>query len=129
MRLRNREKALAALLSSDTQAEAAAKIGISDRTMRGYLADPEFNAEYQRRKRRLVSDATRQIQTSYQVAINALREIVESKLSSEAGRISAARALLEYGMKFTEVNEVMTQLENIENAIKSDENGRQGWKG
>lgn len=127
--MRNREKALAALLSSDTQAEAAAKIGISDRTMRGYLADPEFNAEYQRRKRRLVSDATRQIQTSYQVAINALREIVESKLSSEAGRISAARALLEYGMKFTEVNEVMTQLENIENAIKSDENGRQGWKG
>lgn len=127
--MRNREKALAALLSSDTQAEAAAKIGISDRTMRGYLADPEFNAEYQRRKRRLVSDATRQIQASYQVAINALREIVESKLSSEAGRISAARALLEYGMKFTEVNEVMTQLENIENAIKSDENGRQGWKG
>ena len=127
--MRNREKALAALLSSDTQAEAAAKIGISDRTMRGYLADPEFNAEYQRRNRRLVSDATRQIQASYQVAINALREIVESKLSSEAGRISAARALLEYGMKFTEVNEVMTQLENIENAIKSDENGRQGWKG
>lgn len=125
----NREKALAALLSSDTQAEAAAKIGVTDRTMRGYLADPEFRAEYQRRKRRLVSDATRQMQASYQAAINALREIVESKLSSEAGRISAARALLEYGMKFTEVNEIMTQMDNIENAIKNDKYSRQGWEG
>jgi hypothetical protein len=69
------------------------------------------------------------MQSCYQAAINALREIVESKLSSEAGRISAARALLEYGMKFTEVNEIMTQMDNIENAIKNDKCGRQGWKG
>ena len=38
--MKKHDKAMAALLSSDTQAEAAAKCGISDRTLRAYLADP-----------------------------------------------------------------------------------------
>ena len=33
---------LAALLSEPTQAAAAKKVGISARTMRRYIADPEF---------------------------------------------------------------------------------------
>lgn len=115
--MKNREKAMAALLSSDTQAAAAAKCGISDRALRGYLADPSFNAEYQRRKRQLVSDATRQIQASYQSAIRALRGIVESDTSSEGAKISASRALLEFGLKFTETNDIMTRLEELERAV------------
>lgn len=116
--MKNHEKAMAALLSSDTQTEAAEKAGISERTLRGYLAEPEFSAEYYRRKRQLVSDATRQIQTSYQAAINALRGIVENEKSSESGRISAARALLEYGLKFTESHELMVRVEELENQVK-----------
>jgi hypothetical protein len=112
--MKNREKALAALLSSDTQAEAAVKCGLSDRSIRGYLADPAFNAEYQRRKNALVSDATRQIQASYQSAIRALRAIVDSDKSTAGEKTSAARALLEYGLKFTELNEILPRLEKLE---------------
>ncbi len=115
--MKNHERALAALLSSDTQTEAAEKAGISDRTLRGYLADPAFNAEYQRRKRQLVSDATRQLQASYASAIRALRDIVEDTTSTEAARISAARALLEYGTKFTETNDLLTRLEDVEKSL------------
>ena len=120
---------MAALLSSDTQAEAAAKCGLSDRALRGYLADPSFHSEFQRRKRQLVSEATRQIQASYQSAIRALRGIVESDTSSEGARISAARALLEYGLRFTDTNDIMTQLEDMERLMEKDLNGRNGWKG
>ena len=127
--MKNREKAMAALLSSDTQAEAAGKCGISARALRGYLAAPAFNAEYQRRKRQLVSDATRQIQASYQSAIRALRGIVESDTSSAGEKISAARALLEYGLRFTDTNDIMTQLEHMERLMEKDLNGRNGWKG
>lgn len=116
--MKNKEKAMAALLSSDTQAEAAAKCGISDRALRGYLADPSFNAEYQRRKRQLVSDATRQIQASYRSAIRALRDIVDNGGTTPSERISASRALLEYGLKFTEINDIMTRLEDVERAIE-----------
>ena len=118
--MKRHEKAMAALLASDTQAEAASKCGISVRTMRGYLADPAFNAEYLRRKRQLVSDATRQIQASYQSAIRALKTIIESESSTESGRISACRTLLEYGLKFTETNDILTRLEELENITRKD---------
>ena len=113
----NKERALAALLSSDTQTEAAAKCGLSDRTLRLYLADPTFNAEFKRRKRQIISDATRQLQASYQAAIRALCNIVENKKSTPGEKVSASRALLEYGLKFTEINDVLTRIEDIERAI------------
>lgn len=116
--MKNKEKALAALLTCDTQREAAAMCGLTDRTLRLYLADPAFYAEYRRRKRQLVSEATKQLQASYQSAIKALRDIVESEESSEGARISAARALLEYGTRFTETNDVLTGMEELEEAAK-----------
>jgi hypothetical protein len=119
--MKDMEKAMAALLTSDTQTEAAAKCGISDRTLRGYLADPAFYAEYQRRKRQVVSDATRQLQASYQSAIQALRDIVECEGCAEAARISAARTLLEYGMRFAEHNDILTRLEDLERAQEATE--------
>ena len=121
--MKHREKAMAALLSSDTQTEAAKKIGVTPRTLRGYLADPEFSDEYKQRKRQLISDATRQLQRSYRDAIEALHTIVTNEKSSEAGRISAARALLEYGNRFTEVNEVMTTLEELEHIAENRQKG------
>lgn len=116
--MKNKEKAMAALLSSDTRTEAAAKAGIADRTLRGYLADESFSAEYKQRKRQLVNDATKQIQESYQSAISALRDIVGRKESSESARISAARALLEYGLKFAEVSDIMERLESLERMVE-----------
>ena len=126
--MKNKERAMAALLSSDTQAEAAKKCGLSDRALRCYLADPSFRDEYRQRKRQLVSDATRQIQASYQSAIRALRNIVESDTSSAGEKISAARALLEYGLKFTETNEILTRIEDMERLMENNI-GRNGWKG
>ena len=116
----HKEKAMAALLTSDTQAEAAAKTGITVRTLRGYFSDPAFSAEYKRRKRQLVSDATRQIQASYHSAIKALRDIVESDSSSANEKISAARALLEYGLRFTDTNEILTGIEDLEQMIHKE---------
>ena len=50
--MKDTEKIITALLTSDTQKEASAKAGISDRMLRSYLANPVFNAEYQRRKQK-----------------------------------------------------------------------------
>lgn len=126
--MKNREKAMAALLSSDTQAEAAAKCGLSARSLRGYLAEPAFNAEYQRRKRQLVSEATKSIQASYQSAIRALRGIVESESSTGSEKISAARSLLEFGLRFCDQHDILTRLEDMEQMILENDS-RNGWKG
>ena len=112
--MKDTEKIITALLTSDTQSEASAKAGISDRTLRSYLADPSFNAEYQRRKQKIFTDATRQIQSCLKAAITTLKEIITNKNSSEKSKISASRALLEYGLKFTEITDIMVRLEALE---------------
>ena len=72
---RNQERALAALIGSPTQEAAAAKAGITSRTLRRYLQDPEFSAEYERLTGQLVTGAALQAQKSLAPALNALLEI------------------------------------------------------
>jgi hypothetical protein len=51
------EKALSALLSSATYADAAAKVGVSERTVQRWMADPVFSAAYAELRRGLVNQA------------------------------------------------------------------------
>lgn len=118
--MKDTEKIITALLTSDTQKEASAKAGISDRMLRSYLANPVFNAEYQRRKQKVFADASKQIQSSLKTAINALKGILTSKTSSDGAKISASRALLEYGLRFTELTDIMTRLEALEQTFEGE---------
>lgn len=108
------EKYLAALLTSSTQKEAAEKAGISPRWMREIMRDPEFAAEYTRRKAEVVDDATRHIQGIYQKAIKTLEGVIDSKKASNRDKINASRAILEYGQQLTDTNEVLTRLDDLE---------------
>lgn len=117
----DKEKALSALLTSETKAEAAEKAGISDRTLRTYLSDPAFNAEYQRRKRKLLSDATQQIQKSMKLAVSSLREIIQRKSSKDSDRITASRLILEFGLRYTEITDLLSRLEDLENKINQND--------
>ena len=118
--MKDTEKIITALLTSDTQKEASAKAGISDRTLRSYLANPAFNAEYQRRKQRVLSDVTRQIQANLKTAISALQNIITNETSSDGAKISASRILLEYGLRFTEITDIATRLEALEQTFEGE---------
>lgn len=108
------ERYLTALLTSNTQKEAAEKAGITPRRMREVMRDPEFAAEYKRRKNEIVDDATRRIQGLYQKAMTALESVIDDVSSSKRDKVNASRAILEYGQQFTETNEVMTRLDELE---------------
>ena len=47
-------------------------------------------------------------------ALSALREIVEDEKESAGSRIAAARSLLEYGLRLTEFNDILRDLEGVE---------------
>lgn len=103
-----------ALLTQPTKADAAQAAGISPRTLRDYLADPEFQKEYKKAFGQLVTDATRQAQQSLSPAISALRDIVEDENENSSARIAAARSLLEYGLRLTEFSDILAELEAVE---------------
>lgn len=114
-----KQKALLALLTQPTKEKAAAA-GITSKTLRGYLAEPDFQAEYKKAFSGLVEDATRQAQQAIAPALSTLREIVEDGTENAQARISAARSLLEYALRLTESADILTRLDDLESKVKGD---------
>ncbi len=107
-------KALAALLTQPTKERAAQAAGIGLTTLKRYLEDPEFQAEYQKAVSELVEDAAAQAKQSLNPALSCLREIVEDGYETATARIQASRALLEYGLRLVEIADIMKQLQELE---------------
>ncbi len=115
-----KEKALAALLSSTTREEAAAKAGCSKRTLINYLKDPEFQQRYEKAHSDLVTAATQQIQRSLAPAISTLQSIAEDESAGLNARVSAAKGLLEYGIRLAELNDVYHRIEELESCVTKE---------
>lgn len=105
-------KALAALLTQPTKEKAAAAAGIGLTTLKRYLDNPEFQREYQRAVFGLVEDAAAQAKQSLNPALSTLREIVENSDANDQARIQAARSLLEYGLRLTEIVDILRTIED-----------------
>lgn len=110
-------KVLAALLTAPSKAAAAQAAGISPRTLRDYLADPEFQAAYKEAFGDMVDDAAAQARQSFAPALSTLREIVEDKGEDANARISAARAILSHGMKLIETTDILDRLTELEAVV------------
>lgn len=113
----SKEKALAALLTSTTRKEAAEKAGISYRTIRTYLQDAEFAAEYQQRKGEIVDDAARRLTNAMQKAIEVLENATGGKRVSAAA-LKASKLVLEYSARFITISDIMARLDAMEEQEK-----------
>ena len=108
------KKAIAALLTEPTREAAAQKAGIASSTLRSYFSDPEFAEAYTEAFNGLMDDAARFARRSLSPALDCLREIVEDERQLPTAKIQAARALLEYGLRLVELNDVIRELDRIE---------------
>lgn len=117
----NKEKALRALLTAPTRAQAARDAGISETTMAKYFAEPDFKAAYDAQFRGLMEAATRRAQQCINPALDALRDIVADTEQSPQARISAARSILEYSLKLSERLDISDRLEALEAQIEGVE--------
>lgn len=106
-----KQAALQALLTCHNKKDAAKAAGITTRTLSKYLADAEFQQEYKRACRELVSDAAQQSQKCLSPALSVLLTIANDKNETAGNRIAACRALLEYGLKLTEISDILAELE------------------
>ena len=111
-----KERALASLLTHSNMKDAALAAGIDPRTLRRYMNDTEFLAEYRKAFTRMFEEATRAAQRALLPAIATLREVCEDHSISAMARIAAARCILDMGLKLTEMNDIELRLEALENA-------------
>jgi transposase-like protein len=114
---RNKEKAIAALLSHATIQEAATAVGVNESTLRRWLKEPDFLAEYREARRQVYQHATATLQRATPEAVATLLACL--KADSENVRLRAAALILEHAHKGIELEDLEVRLtalaEEIEN--------------
>ena len=115
---KNDEKLLLALLTTSTISGAAEKAGVTEKTIRNRLSDNDFRAEYKRRQSMTLDAACKALQEAMTDAVDVLTDIMKETRASAANRISAARSVLEYGYKLTELTDLAARVAALEVAAK-----------
>jgi hypothetical protein len=95
---RRRDALIASLLTEPTYAAAAARAGISEGTLYGWLRRPDFRASYRSARRELVESAIGRLQSASGEAVDALLTVIRTA-RKDGDRIRAAVALLDHATR------------------------------
>jgi DNA-binding MurR/RpiR family transcriptional regulator len=107
-------RVLIALLEQPTVAEAAESAGVHRATVYRWLQAEDFRTAYRDARREAVSRATARLQQKSSEAVEALREVVADKSQQGASRVGAARVILDYAAKMTELEDYGARIERLE---------------
>ena len=109
----NKEKSLAALLESATITEAAKKCGLSEKTLRRYLDDAEFQKEFRAARRVIFEQNIVRLQSLHAGAVAALERNLNCENPSV--EVRAAQIIIEGNRKDFETLDILERLEMLEN--------------
>ncbi len=112
----NKEKALIALLSTNTVKEAATSAGLSIDTLYRYLRDHDFKKEYRAHRRDLMEATIGRLQYATDEATVTLRR--NMSCGNPGNEIRASQIILENASKGVETVDILERLEALENASK-----------
>lgn len=112
------QAALAAMITHPTRAAAARACGLCERTLWRYEHEyPEFAAALQQARGEALQNASENLAACYPRAVEVLRELIDNPDTPAAARVSAACALLEFGLRYTEAAEFDARLRQLEEVV------------
>jgi phage terminase small subunit len=94
---------VAALLASPTIVKAAETAGVSETTAWRYLSDSTVRREVADRQGAMLAQASAGVVGDMAKAREVLCDVMANELASAASRVSAARAILECGLRLFEL--------------------------
>jgi DNA-binding transcriptional MerR regulator len=112
----NQENALNALLASASISDAAIKCGLSEKTLRRYLDDAEFQKEFRSARRMVFEQNIVRLQSLHTGAVDALERNLNCENPSV--EVRAAQIIIEGNRKDFETLDILTRLEKIEDEHK-----------
>jgi hypothetical protein len=112
------ESALLALLACGEIKQAAKTSKVGEVTLHRWLQLPEFQSQYRAARRQLVEAALSRIQSDGTKAAKVLLEIAENKKAPASARVSAAKTILEQGIKGVEQLDTLERIEALEQLMK-----------
>lgn len=111
------QKIIQALLATCNQQEAARVSGVSVATIRRRLEKKEFMEAYDQVRREAYKLAMARIQKLTDEAAKLIEEVLKSDEPAST-RLSAARLVLEYATKWTELSDIEDRLSELEQALE-----------
>ena len=115
------EKAITALLSCRTVAEAAKLAQVGERSIYRWLKQDTFQSHLRRARRQALSDRlSGRLQQVADRAVDTLDTILDDKKATTASRVSAVRAALRYACHGIEIDDFEERLAAVERAQKTN---------
>jgi hypothetical protein len=111
-------KVIVALLSEDTLEEAAETGGVSPATLRRWLKQPAFQAEYRAERRRFMERAVGALQAACTAAVEALVRNLNCGVASV--EVRAASAILDRALKGVELYDIIERIEALEEVMENN---------
>ena len=112
----NKDKALIALLGSNSIRDAAKACGLSEVTIYRYLNDQDFRREYREVRRQSVENAIGQMQRLTADAADTLERNLHCE--NPAVEVRTAQIIFENSIKLLETTDILERLENLENEYR-----------
>lgn len=110
----HQQKAIEALCLGASTSEAAAQCGRSERTVRRWLGeDVAFRAALADAQQIALGAVIRRVRAAGEDAVSTLREVMSSRESGAAPRVSASRAILE-ALKWAELEDLAERVRALE---------------
>ena len=116
-----KRKALAAMLSYPTRAAASRACGISARTLQEYEQDPEYKKALEDARAENLDTALHSLQGAMPRAVSVLEAVANNPKANENARVCAARAVLEFGLRYTEAGRHERMLRDLEKEAGLDD--------
>ncbi len=114
---------MAAVLSAPTLREAARAAGVSEPTAWRYLRAPAVRQELAARQDGILGHVARRLACSMSAALDVLSSIMEDEAANAAPRVSAARAVLESGLRLAELVSLSERVAELERIMAKENDG------
>ncbi len=114
---RQMDAAIEGLMTCRTIGEAAAKAGVSKRTLQRWMKHEGFKKQYGRAKAELLEGTINRLRSEGWKGVEILSKIAGDNKTSSAARVSAASRLLETLMKAVEIQDLQQRLDALERGL------------
>ena len=114
---RKQEQAIGALLSTPTIGEAAERAGLGVRTLKRWLVDAAFSAEYAKAKQALLESAVNRLRMAAVEFVNVLQAVASDATAPAGSRAAAAGRGLELLLKATAFEDIERRLSELERSV------------
>jgi DeoR/GlpR family transcriptional regulator of sugar metabolism len=108
------EQIIESLIRSSNVSEASALCNVSTRTIRRYLANPEFRKKLQDAKAELLQDAIDELRRNAKGFASVLVEVAHSEIAPPSAKVAACKAGLSIVIDAHSLEDVMRRIAELE---------------